>query len=143
MSSESSAVKSRSLDAVDQDHVGPAVRCRILRGSRYSSQLSHSFARCIDSNSSTTMRFGCQSPSRTSVVPPRTMYLPPYSDDAPRASCIPRSRLDRRLRSQQLRTRPYSRLPLSSFVSLAGNFLRRRSRSQLFQVLRMLSRGVR
>src|SRR6266446_2890369 len=55
-----------------------AVRCRILRGSRYSSQFSHSLARCIESNSSTTMRFGFQSPSSTSVLPPRTMYFPPY-----------------------------------------------------------------
>src|SRR5215475_9722722 len=55
-----------------------AVRWRILRGSRYSSQLSHSLASCVDSNSSTTMRFGFQSPSSTSVLPPRTMYFPPY-----------------------------------------------------------------
>src|SRR5438132_7479382 len=55
-----------------------AVRCRILRGSRYSSQFSHSLARSADSNSSTTMRFGFQSPSSTSVLPPRTMYFPPY-----------------------------------------------------------------
>ena len=65
-----------------------AVRWRILRGSRYSSQFNHSFARCMDSNSSTTMRFGSQSPSSTSVAPPRTMYLPPYFSTVAPASFL-------------------------------------------------------
>src|SRR4029077_18960743 len=65
-----------------------AVRWRILRGSRYSSQLSHSLARSADSNSSTTMRFGFQSPSNTCVLPPRTMYLPPYFSTVAPASFL-------------------------------------------------------
>src|SRR4030095_8182373 len=65
-----------------------AVRCRILRGSRYSSQLSHSLARSADSNSSPMMRFGFHSPSSTSVFPPRTMYLPPYFSTVAAASFL-------------------------------------------------------
>src|SRR5207249_12065005 len=55
-----------------------AVRCRILRGSRYSSQFSQALARSADSNCSTTTRFGFQSPSSTSVLPPRTTYFQPH-----------------------------------------------------------------
>src|SRR2546430_2847886 len=55
-----------------------AVRFRILQGSRYSSQLNHSFARPIDSNFKTTMRFGLQSPSKVSTRSLTAMYLPPY-----------------------------------------------------------------
>src|SRR5437870_13848858 len=65
-----------------------SVRWRILRGLRYSSQFNHSFARCMDSNSSTTMRFGSQSPSSTLVAPPRTMYLPPYFSTVAPASFL-------------------------------------------------------
>src|SRR6184192_3251143 len=65
-----------------------AVRWRISRGSRYSSQLSHSLARSADSNSRTTIRFGFQSPSNTSVLPPRTMYLPPYFSTVAPASFL-------------------------------------------------------
>src|SRR5207248_1924482 len=55
-----------------------AVRFRILQGSRYSSQLNHSFALPNDSNFKTTMRFGLQSPSNVSTRSLTAMYFPPY-----------------------------------------------------------------
>ena len=131
-----------------------AVRWRILRGSRYSAQYSQSFARCIDSNSSTTIRFGFQSPSSTSVRPPRTMYLPPfYGRTGKLLVLFVTSRIEdidfnnhvgghgsevRNQRSEIKSQRPAPR----SFAANSGIFFRRRSRSQLFQVLRRLSRGV-
>ena len=133
-----------------------AVRWRILRGSRYSWQLSHSLARWADSNSSRTIRFGFQSPSSTSVLPPRTMYLAAvlfYGRTGEVLVLFVTGRIEnidfnnhvsrhrRNLIRQATKVQSFPR-PLRSFAANSGILFRRRRRSQLFQVLRRLSRGV-
>ena len=46
---------------------------RISSSAVYSGEPSHAFARSVLSNSRSAIRFGAQSPSMTSIPPPRTM----------------------------------------------------------------------
>ncbi len=55
-----------------------AVRTRPGITAWYSGEWYQRLACSAFSNSITAMRFGRQSPSRTSIWPPRTMCLPPY-----------------------------------------------------------------
>src|SRR3954468_24426161 len=75
----------RGIDhAFEGSNDGPSTRSmravaqlsRTLRAFVYSGLDHQSLAACADGNSSTTKRWGLQSPSSVSVVPPRTRYLP-------------------------------------------------------------------
>ena len=51
---------------------------RARRAARYAGESYHAFACSTVSNSSTTIRWGVQSPSSDVVAPPRARYRPPY-----------------------------------------------------------------
>src|SRR5262245_49560438 len=67
-----------SLDPSTMSNLKSALRRRPLRAAWYSGELYQRLAWSTVANSITMIRFGGESPSRTSTPPPRTIYLPPY-----------------------------------------------------------------
>ncbi len=61
---------------------------RVSLASAYSDEFHHMCTARLSGNSSTTTRRGVQRPSRMSIGPPRTMYLPPNASIDAGAICL-------------------------------------------------------